>query len=151
MTALAMATMPFSISPELKSRLKYICFILACLLFLSPSVIVLADGFGGLDTQELIGVAGADDSQLLIGNSGTSNNELDIQMGQSGAHFHADDPAFLIVSLLPLLYILLSIVLLVGMFKSGAGAETIILATVLIYVGLVFLEGIQELVTGLLT
>ncbi|KKN79301.1 hypothetical protein LCGC14_0340830 [marine sediment metagenome] len=129
---------------------RYKRVILVCVLVvfsvLIPSV-VIADGLGGYDTEKLISRDGVADSQLVIGRDGVNNSWLDIAMG--GSHLHEDNPAFQIVSLAPLLYALMLILVLVGLLMH-LSFQTIIIAVIAINVAIAFLTGMQINITNLL-
>ncbi len=109
--------------------------------------VVIADEIGGYDTEKLIGIIGAADSNLVIGRDGNPNSYLDIAFG--GSHFHPDDPAYVIVSLVPLLYVAMLIIVLLGLFLSW-NIKSILIAVIAIYVASALLPMIQEGISNLI-
>ena len=126
--------------------------IIVAVLCLFPTIKVVAQAFGGFDTEKLIGMDGVANSQLLIRSSGTSNSLFDIIMGASEgeAVLSPFTGAGSFVNLYPLMLVVLGVVLLVGLFQSKEQpAFKIVIAAVLIYVLINMLPGLQTIITQL--
>ena len=149
MSSLAIVALPFSALPKWKIKSALVALLIIGALFLLPTLMVQAEALGGYVSEKVIGRDGVNDSSLIVGRDGVNNSSLDIVMG--GIHFNPNDPAFLIVSLAPLLYVALGIVVILGLFIHGhISFKTLIIAGVAIYLLAALLPGIQEAITGLL-
>lgn len=79
--ALEIAKYPVSLFPRYKSRVWWLCLVMATLLVLFFSTMaVYASGLGGYISEKLIGRSGVSDSSLVIGSSGASGSYLDVAM-----------------------------------------------------------------------
>ena len=152
--AIALVSRPIFIFPEYKSRVWWLCLIMAVLIMLSfGAVTVYASGFGGYISEKLIGRSGVSDSSLLIGRSGVASSGLDVAM--EGDVVEEDNPGTPVSVGVKLLnaVVVLAYVAMVLFTVVAIGRESTVIALVLmvvaIYVGEAFVVIIQEAIRAL--
>ncbi len=153
--AIELVFRPKSIFPEYRSRVWWLCLIMAVFLMLSFSAVsVYASGFGGYISEQLIGRSGVSDSSLLIGRSGVASSGLDVAM--EGDVVEEDKnpgtPVSVGVKLLNAV-VVLAYVAMVLFTVVAIGRESTVIALLLmvvaIYVGEAFVVILQEAIRAL--